>query len=137
MYRYLYQWKSTLKSSAFRCLMLLVSIVQTILLTKTHAQALGSFTREIPTATSLANPPSTADIYPHENEPIGNVRQIYNGALFPDIQVNTFRNTHRLFPTRLVRAGSDSSHFLWLIINLRTLYLDTKARVGIFLTFCP
>jgi hypothetical protein len=44
--------------------------------------------------------------YIHENESIGNVRQVYDGALFPDIQVNTFRNIHRLFPTRLVRAGS-------------------------------
>lgn len=26
------------------------------------------------------------------------------------------------------------SHFLWLIINFRTLYLNTKAKAGIFLT---
>jgi Asp-tRNA(Asn)/Glu-tRNA(Gln) amidotransferase A subunit family amidase/CubicO group peptidase (beta-lactamase class C family) len=43
--------------------------------------------------------------YPHEDEPIGTVRQVYDGALFPDIQANTFRNIHRLFPTRRVAAG--------------------------------
>jgi Asp-tRNA(Asn)/Glu-tRNA(Gln) amidotransferase A subunit family amidase/CubicO group peptidase (beta-lactamase class C family) len=43
--------------------------------------------------------------YPHEEEPIGTVRQVYDGALYPDIQVNTFRNIHRLFPTRAVAAG--------------------------------
>ncbi|EED33343.1 beta-lactamase [gamma proteobacterium NOR5-3] len=44
--------------------------------------------------------------YIHEQEPIGNVRQIYDGALFPDEQINTFRNIHRLFPTRVVAAGA-------------------------------
>jgi len=43
--------------------------------------------------------------YPHENELIGTVRQVYDGELFPDFQVNTFRNIHRLFPTRRVAAG--------------------------------
>jgi CubicO group peptidase (beta-lactamase class C family) len=43
--------------------------------------------------------------YPHAMEPIGTVRQVYDGALFPDVQVNTFRNIDRLFPTRLVPAG--------------------------------
>lgn len=47
--------------------------------------------------------------YPHSNETIGTVRQIYDGALFPDIQVNTFRNIDRLFPTRIVHAGDSSS----------------------------
>ncbi|HBO13015.1 MAG TPA: serine hydrolase, partial [Halieaceae bacterium] len=43
--------------------------------------------------------------YPHEDEPIGSVREVYDGQLLPDIQVNTFRNIHRLFPTRTVRAA--------------------------------
>lgn len=47
--------------------------------------------------------------YPHSDEPIGTVRQVYDGALFPDIQVNTFRNIDRLFPTRTVRAGGSTS----------------------------
>lgn len=36
---------------------------------------------------------------------IGTVRQIYDGTLYPDIQVNTFRNIDRLFPTRTVKHG--------------------------------
>ena len=44
--------------------------------------------------------------YPHEDEPIGSVRQVYDGQLYPDIQVNTFRNIDRLFPTRSVSPGA-------------------------------
>ena len=36
---------------------------------------------------------------------IGTVGQVYDGALFPDIQVNTFRNIDRLFSTRTVKRG--------------------------------
>lgn len=39
-------------------------------------------------------------------EEIGTVRQIYDGTLYPDIQVRTFRNIDRLFPTRTVRRGT-------------------------------
>jgi CubicO group peptidase (beta-lactamase class C family) len=46
-----------------------------------------------------------ADGYRHADEPIGTVRQVYDGRLYPDIQVNTFRNIDRLFPTRAVRRG--------------------------------
>lgn len=46
---------------------------------------------------------------PHAGEPIGTVRQIYDGALLPDVQVNTFRNIDRLFPTRIVRSGRTAS----------------------------
>jgi len=42
---------------------------------------------------------------PHAAEPIGTVRQVYDGALYPDLQVNTFRNIDRLFPTRVVPTG--------------------------------
>ncbi|HEV8398494.1 MAG TPA: serine hydrolase [Gemmatimonadales bacterium] len=40
--------------------------------------------------------------YPHASEPIGTVRQVYDGALTPELAVNTFRNIDRLFPTRVV-----------------------------------
>lgn len=40
--------------------------------------------------------------YPHEREPIGSVREIYDGTLSPEMAANTFRNIHRLFPSRLV-----------------------------------
>jgi len=43
--------------------------------------------------------------YPHADEPIGTVRHMYDGALTPDIAVNTFRNIDRLFPTRTVKRG--------------------------------
>jgi CubicO group peptidase (beta-lactamase class C family) len=43
--------------------------------------------------------------YRHAAEPIGNVRQVYDGKLYPDLQVNTFRNIDRLFPTRTVKRG--------------------------------
>ena len=47
--------------------------------------------------------PETA--YRHASEPIGTVRQVYDGQLYPDLQVNTFRNIDRLFPTRVVKRG--------------------------------
>jgi CubicO group peptidase (beta-lactamase class C family) len=40
--------------------------------------------------------------YPHASEPIGTVRQSYDGALSPELAVSTFRNIDRLFPTRLI-----------------------------------
>jgi CubicO group peptidase (beta-lactamase class C family) len=43
--------------------------------------------------------------YRHAAEPIGTVREVYDGRLYPDIQVNTFRNIDRLFPTRTVSRG--------------------------------
>lgn len=38
-------------------------------------------------------------------EPIGTVRQMYDGALTPDLAVSTFRHIDRLFPTRTVAHG--------------------------------
>jgi CubicO group peptidase (beta-lactamase class C family) len=61
----------------------------------------------VDSAGSLASAQTYLAPYPHAQEPIGTVRQLYDGALFPDIQVNTFRNIHRLFPTRAVRAGDN------------------------------
>ena len=59
-------------------------------------------------------------VNPHAAEPIGTVRQVYDGALPPDIQVNTFRNIDRLFPTRTVARGnpaisSSTPPGFWLI----------------------
>lgn len=36
-------------------------------------------------------------VNPHKDEPIGTVRQVYDGALTPDLQANTFRNIDRSF----------------------------------------
>ena len=44
--------------------------------------------------------------YPHATEPIGTIRQIYDGVLTPEMAVNTFRNIDRLFPTRTVPRSS-------------------------------
>ena len=43
--------------------------------------------------------------YPHASEAIGTVRQIYDGALSPELAVATYRNIDRLFPTRAVEPG--------------------------------
>lgn len=51
-----------------------------------------------------ANPKATA-IYPHAMEAIGNVRQVYDGALTPEMAVATFRNIDRLFPVNKIRAA--------------------------------
>ncbi len=42
-------------------------------------------------------------------EPIGDVQTLYDGRLLPDLQVQTLRNVQRLFPTRLVRCGTNPS----------------------------
>jgi len=57
------------------------------------------------------NSPAAAEepVYKHANEPIGNVREVYDGKLYPDIQANTFRNIDRLFPTRVVSRGATIS----------------------------
>jgi len=57
---------------------------------------------------ALAGPPTLVaqSSYPHEGEPIGNVRQIYDGVLSPEMAVNTFRNIHRLFPSRRIAAST-------------------------------
>ncbi len=51
--------------------------------------------------------PNVVSDGPHGKEPIGTVRQIYDGVLTPDMAVNTFRNIDRLFPTGKVMHGSN------------------------------
>jgi len=45
-------------------------------------------------------------------EPIGSVRQMYDGALTPDLAVSTFRHIERLFPTRTIAHGDKVSPLL-------------------------
>ena len=45
-------------------------------------------------------------VNPHSRDSIGTVRQMYNGALTPELAVNTFRNIGRLFPTRTITHGT-------------------------------
>lgn len=40
-----------------------------------------------------------------QDKDIGTVRDIYNGALFPDKAVRTYSNWGKLFPTRVIKAG--------------------------------
>jgi CubicO group peptidase (beta-lactamase class C family) len=54
---------------------------------------------------SLAAATAVCAAPPQSEQEIGTVRQIYDGTLYPDIQVNTFRNIDRLFPTRTVKHG--------------------------------
>ena len=66
----------------------------------------------IPLVSSLAScSRATEPAYRHADEPIGSVREIYDGHLYADIQANTFRNIDRLFPTRLVRRGATAQTF--------------------------
>jgi CubicO group peptidase (beta-lactamase class C family) len=44
--------------------------------------------------------------YAHAGEPIGTVREIYDGTLSPELAATTFRNTDRLFPTRRIAASA-------------------------------
>lgn len=54
----------------------------------------------------IANAPPLRAGYPHAAEAIGTVRQVYDGALTPDLAVATFRNIDRLFPTRAIAAAA-------------------------------
>ena len=57
----------------------------------------------LPTTRALsAQQSAPASPYSHAAEPIGTVRQSYDGVLTPELAVNTFRNIDRLFPTRRV-----------------------------------
>jgi CubicO group peptidase (beta-lactamase class C family) len=51
---------------------------------------------------ACAHSSNAEGVYAHADEPIGTVRELYDGALTPDLLVNTLRNIDRLFPTRAV-----------------------------------
>jgi hypothetical protein len=54
-------------------------------------------------------PGDTSPTLPDDAGPLGSVRELYDGALWPDVNVRTLRHSHRLFPTRTVRRGRGSS----------------------------
>ena len=62
--------------------------------------------------------------YAHADEPIGTVREVYDGRLYPDLQVNTFRNIDRLFPTRTVERGSTATELPRGEIAIDGFYFD-------------
>jgi CubicO group peptidase (beta-lactamase class C family) len=66
--------------------------------------------------------------YPHATEPIGTVRQIYDGALTPELAVNTFRNIDRLFPTRVVSHGAYATPLSPAATQLRQVTFTDRGR---------
>ena len=66
--------------------------------------------------------------YPHATEPIGTVRQIYDGALTPELAVNTFRNIDRLFPTRVVLHGAHAMPLPLAVTQLRQVTFADRGR---------
>src|SRR5699024_4871504 len=44
--------------------------------------------------------------YRHANERIGTIENVYNGDMFQDVAINSFRNIERYFPTRTIPASS-------------------------------
>jgi CubicO group peptidase (beta-lactamase class C family) len=52
-----------------------------------------------------SQPRATPYVNPHAAEPIGSVREMYDGRLTPELAATTFRNIDRLFPTRIIARG--------------------------------
>lgn len=48
-------------------------------------------------------------VNPHAAEPIGTVREMYDGRLTPELAAQTFRNIDRLFPSRIIARGAATS----------------------------
>ncbi|GHB17980.1 serine hydrolase domain-containing protein [Salinicola rhizosphaerae] len=53
----------------------------------------------------MSSSPFDPPAYRHDGEPIGNIADAYSGRLTPDLAVTTYRNIHRLFPSRTIAAG--------------------------------
>lgn len=71
---------------------------------------------------------ASAGTYPHATEPIGAVRQVYDGALTLTEAVNTFRNIDRLFPTRVVSASATPMPLPPSATPLRTLLFRVEGK---------
>ncbi len=70
--------------------------------------------------------PTKPGSYPHAAEPIGTVRQIYDGALSLELAVNTFRNIDRLFPTRRIPRASKPWHLLPAVTQLTQVHFTDR-----------
>jgi len=76
--------------------------------------------------------PTERNRYPHATEPIGTVRQIYDGVLTPEMAVNTFRNIDRLFPTRTVSRAPKPTPLPPSATRLTTVtVIDSGKRYGL------
>jgi CubicO group peptidase (beta-lactamase class C family) len=67
-------------------------------------------------------------VYRHADEPIGTVREIYDGRLYPDIQVNTFRNIDRLFATRTVSRGRSIQELPTQPLSMDDFFFDHQGQ---------
>lgn len=61
---------------------------------------------------------SLAQDYPHADEPIGTIEDVYDGHLTPDLAVSTFRNIDRLFPTRTIPASDSPRELPEALVDL-------------------
>lgn len=66
--------------------------------------------------------------YPHAGEPIGTVRESYDGALTPEMAINTFRNIDRLFPTRTIARSPNPRPLPRAERSLATLRVSDSGR---------
>jgi CubicO group peptidase (beta-lactamase class C family) len=55
---------------------------------------------------AIATSAHAGSAYPHSQETIGTVRELYDGALTPDLMVSTLRNIDRLFPTHSIAPAA-------------------------------
>ncbi|SDE81859.1 serine hydrolase domain-containing protein [Limimaricola pyoseonensis] len=70
-----------------------------------RTMAAGAALALLAAATALLAQERPGYVNPHAAEPVGEVEAIYGGDLEPDLAVSTFRNAHRLFPTRTIAAA--------------------------------
>jgi len=101
-----------------------VLTLATVLLARTATDQLSARQRSANASEQSASP--------HGTEPIGTVWQIYDGVLTPDLAVNTFRNTDRLFPTRVIRRGPTPMPLLPAAAPLRLVrFADRGKQYGL------
>lgn len=74
------------------------------------------------------SPPPVIGQGTHGADPIGTVRQIYDGVLTPEMAVSTFRNIDRLFPTRKVEHGSNPKPLPRAATQLTTVSFNNSGK---------
>jgi len=71
---------------------------------------------------------AVAQQYPHRTEPIGTVREIYDGVLTPEMAVNTFRNITGLFRREGFRPVRDRCRCRGQPVSLTDVHFTTGAN---------
>jgi CubicO group peptidase (beta-lactamase class C family) len=72
--------------------------------------------------------PAQQSAYAHAMEPIGNVREIYDGVLTLEMAVNTFRNIDRLFPSNRVAKSAKPLPLTMAAKPMTSLSFDDRGR---------